>query len=69
MKKEEMGLTKLEALMSLQEAKIDLALDTLEKIGMAAATSDGDRINLEMIISKILGNFIEEWEELCSEPV
>ena len=69
MRKEKIGLTKLKALMSLQEAKIDLSLDTIEAIAMLGVEHalDGS-IPLEKLIP-ILSGFTERMNELCSEPV
>ena len=69
MRKEEMGLTKLKALMALQEAKIDLALETIQAIATLGVeyALDGS-IPLEKLIP-ILSGFTERMNELCSEQV
>ena len=69
MKKDETGLTKLNTLMALQEAKIDLSLDTIEAIATLGVeyALDGS-IPLEKLIP-ILSGFTERMDELCSEPV
>ena len=69
MRKEEIGLTKLKALMALQEAKIDLSLDTIEAIATLGVeyALDGS-IPLEKLIP-ILSGFTERMDKLCSEQV
>lgn len=69
MRKDETGLTKLKTLMALQEAKIDLALDTIEAIATLGVEHALDRsIPLEKLVP-ILSGFTERMDELCSEPV
>lgn len=59
---------RLKMMFELQHAKLDLALETIEELGIAAATAseDKDSLNLE-IIAAILHKFTERWDELCSE--
>lgn len=69
MKKDDTGLTKLGVLMSLQETKLDLALDTIQAIATLGATcsTTRDSIPLEEL-APILDEFVERMNELCSEP-
>lgn len=69
MKKDVTGLTKIGVLMSLQETKLDLALDTIQAIATLGATcsTTRDSIPLNELVP-ILDEFIERMEELCSEP-
>ena len=69
MRKDEPGLTKLEALMSLQEAKIELSLDTIKAIATLGVEHVSDKsIPLKKLIP-ILSGFTERMDELCSEQV
>lgn len=59
---------RLQMMFDLQHAKIDLALETIEEIGVAAATASEDKDSLSLeIIAAILSKFTERWDELCSE--
>ena len=69
MRKEKLGLTKLKALMALQEAKIDLSLDTIEAIAtLGVEYALNGNIPLEKLIP-ILSGFTERMAELCSDQV
>ena len=59
---------RIKMMFELQHAKLDLALETIEELGVAAATvsEDKDSLSLE-IIAAILHKFTERWDELCSE--
>ena len=59
---------RIKMMFELQHAKLDLALETIEELGIAAATvsEDKDSLSLE-IIAAILHKFTERWDELCSE--
>lgn len=59
---------RLKMMFELQHAKLDLALDTIEELGIAAATASEDKDSLSLeIIAAILHKFTERWDELCSE--
>ena len=59
---------RLQMMFDLQHAKIDLALETIEEIGVAAATASEDKDSLSLeIIAAILSKFTERWDELCGE--
>ena len=59
---------RLKMMFDLQHTKLDLALEALEEIGVAAATASGDKDSLSIeIIAAILSKFTERWDELCSE--
>ena len=59
---------RLQMMFDLQHAKIDLALETLEEIGVAAATASEDKDSLSLeVIAAILSKFTERWDELCGE--
>ena len=59
---------RLKMMFDLQHAKLDLALETLEELGIAAATASEDKDSLSLeIIAAILHKFTERWDELCSE--
>ena len=59
---------RLKMMFDLQHTKLDLALETLEEIGVAAATASEDKDSLSLeIIAAILHKFTERWDELCSE--
>ena len=70
MKKDETGLTKLKDLITLQEAKIDLALETIQAIATlgAGCSLNSDSMPLEDLVP-ILSEFTERWNELCLEQV
>ena len=70
MRKDETGLTKLKDLITLQEAKIDLALETIQAIATlgAGCSLNSDSIPLEDLVP-ILSGFTERMDKLCSEPV
>lgn len=59
---------RIKMMLDLQHAKLDLALETLEELGIAAATASEDKDSLSLeIIAAILHKFTERWDELCSE--
>ena len=59
---------RIKMMFELQHAKLDLALETIEEIGVAAATASEDKDSLSLeIIAAILQKFTERWDELCSE--
>ena len=59
---------RIKMMIDLQYAKLDLALETIEEIGVAAATASEDKDSLSLeIIAAILHKFTERWDELCSE--
>ena len=59
---------RLKMMFDLQHTKLDLALEALEEIGVAAATASEDKDSLSLeIIAAILSKFTERWDELCSE--
>ena len=59
---------RLKMMFDLQNTKLDLALETLEELGIAAATASEDKDSLSLeIIAAILSKFTERWDELCSE--
>ena len=59
---------RVKMMIDLQHAKLDLALETLEELGIAAATASNDRDSLSLeIIAAILSKFTERWDELCGE--
>lgn len=59
---------RIKMMFDLQHAKLDLALEALEEIGVAAATASEDKDSLSIeIIAAILSKFTERWDELCSE--
>lgn len=68
MKKDDTGLTKLKALMTLQETKIDLALETIQAIATLGAECSltSDSMPLEDLVP-ILDEFAERMEALCLE--
>ena len=59
---------RLKMMFDLQHTKLDLALETLEELGIAAATASEDKDSLSLeIIAAILSKFTERWDELCGE--
>lgn len=59
---------RIKMMVDLQYAKLDLALETIEELGVAAATASEDKDSLSLeIIAAILHKFTERWDELCSE--
>ena len=59
---------RLKMMFELQNTKLDLALETLEELGIAAATASEDKDSLSLeIIAAILHKFTERWDELCGE--
>ena len=59
---------RIKMMLDLQHAKLDLALETLEELGIAAATASNDKDSLSLeIIAAILSKFTERWDELCGE--
>ena len=59
---------RLKMMFDLQNAKIDLALETIEEIGVAAVTASEDKDSLSLeVIAAILSKFTERWDELCGE--
>ena len=61
---------RIKMMVDLQYAKLDLALETIEELGIAAATASEDKDSLSLeIIAAILHKFTERWDELCSEQV
>lgn len=59
---------RVKMMIDLQYAKLDLALETIEELGIAAATASEDKDSLSLeIIAAILHKFTERWDELCSE--
>ena len=59
---------RIKMMFDLQHAKLDLALETLEELGIAAATASEDKDSLSLeIIAAILSRFTERWDELCGE--
>ena len=59
---------RLKMMFELQHAKLDLALETIEELGIAAATASENKDSLSLeIIAAILHKFTERWDELCSE--
>ena len=59
---------RIKMMFELQHAKLDLALETIEELGIAAATASEDKDSLSLeIIAAILHKFTERWDELCSE--
>ena len=59
---------RIKMMFELQHAKLDLALETIEELGVAAATASEDKDSLSLeIIAAILHKFTERWDELCSE--
>ena len=59
---------RVKMMIDLQYAKLDLALETIEEIGVAAATASEDKDSLSLeVIAAILHKFTERWDELCSE--
>ena len=59
---------RLKMMFDLQNTKLDLALETLEELGIAAATASEDKDSLSLeIIAAILSKFTERWNELCGE--
>ena len=59
---------RIEMMFELQHAKLDLALETIEELGVAAATASEDKDSLSLeIIAAILSKFTERWDELCGE--
>lgn len=70
MKKEPGGFNKIKYFMDLQDAKLDLALETIQAIATLGAecSFNGDTsIPADKLVS-ILDDFVERMEELCSEP-
>ena len=70
MKKDDTGLTKLKDLISLQQVKIDLALETIQAIATlgAGCSLHSDSMPLEDLVP-ILDDFAERMNKLCSEQV
>lgn len=61
---------RIKMMFDLQNAKLDLALETLEELGIAAATvSKGKKALSLEVIAAILDEFTERWDELCGEEV
>ena len=59
---------RIKMMIDLQYAKLDLALETIEELGVAAATASEDKDSLSLeIIAAILHKFTERWDELCGE--
>ena len=59
---------RLKMMFDLQHAKLDLALEALEELGIAAATASENKGSLSLeIIAARLHKFTERWDELCSE--
>lgn len=59
---------RIKMMFELQHAKLDLALETIEELGVAAATASEDKDSLSLeIIAAILHKFTERWDDLCSE--
>ena len=59
---------RLKMMFDLQNTKLDLALETLEELGIAAATASENKDSLSLeIIAAILSKFTERWNELCGE--
>ena len=59
---------RIKMMIDLQYAKLDLALETIEELGIAAATASEDKDSLSLeVIAAILHKFTERWDELCSE--
>ena len=59
---------RVKMMIDLQHAKLDLALETIEELGVAAATASEDKDSLSLeVIAAILHKFTERWDELCSE--
>ena len=59
---------RIKMMFELQHAKLDLALETIEELGIAAATASEDKDSLSLeVIAAILHKFTERWDELCSE--
>ena len=60
---------RLKMMFNLQETKLDLALDTIQAIATLGATCSAtrDSIQLDELVA-ILDEFVERWDELCSEP-
>ena len=59
---------RVKMMINLQQAKLDLALETIEELGIAAATASDDKDSLGLeIIAAILHKFTERWDELCGE--
>lgn len=59
---------RVKMMIDLQYAKLDLALETIEELGIAAATASEDKDSLSLeVIAAILHKFTERWDELCSE--
>ena len=59
---------RIKMMLDLQHAKLDLALEALEELGIAAATASNDKDSLSLeIIAAILSKFTERWDDLCGE--
>ena len=59
---------RIKMMFELQHAKLDLALETIEELGIAVATASEDKDSLSLeVIAAILHKFTERWDELCSE--